>query len=92
MYIHTCTHTYVRASAHTQVAFNLHTIHIHTHVQVHKQVHAHAYLVQLCEVDVVRFVLEEGGHALLQCDELAEEGTNVWHSWGGAPGVAMGSM
>ena len=46
----------------------------------------HAYLMQLRKVDVIRFILEEGGHTFLQCDELAEEGTNVWHSGGGAPG------
>lgn len=48
-------------------------------------VSTHAHLVQLCKVDVVWLVLKEGGHALLKSDELTEEGTNVWHSWSGAP-------
>lgn len=68
-------------------SYNLHPIHIQqTHAQLHKCVCAHAYLMQLCKVDVIWFILEEGGHTFLQCDELAEEGTNVWHSGGGAPG------
>ena len=58
---------------------------LHTSTHTSALASAHVYLVQLCKVDVVWLVLEEGGHAFLKSDELAEEGTNVWYSWSGAP-------
>lgn len=68
----------------------LHGVKLHVLHEVDHRLHATTwlYLGQLGKVDVLRWVLDKCWHANLNWDQLAQEGTNIGHTWGGRTVVA----